>query len=98
MARALERLAQTILTIIAALTIVFIILRLTPGDPVQIILGDYATPELTATIKRQYGLDKPIPVQYLIFLKNSATGNFGLSLFLKTSVTSLIRTTLPYTL
>lgn len=92
-----ERLAQAVLTIFSALTVVFLVLRLTPGDPVQIILGDYATPELTAILRAQYGLDQPIPVQYLVFLKNTLTGNFGVSLSQKTSVVSVIGSALPYT-
>ena len=72
-------------------------MRLTPGDPVQIMLGDYATPELTATIRKQYGLDKPIPVQYYTFIKNTVTGNFGMSITQQTDVTSVIRASLPYT-
>ncbi len=98
MNHAIQRLIQAVLTIFGALTVVFLILRLTPGDPVQIMLGDYATPELTATLRKEYGLDKPLPVQYVVFLKNSATGNFGMSLSQKTNVGIVIRGALPYTL
>jgi ABC-type dipeptide/oligopeptide/nickel transport system permease component len=65
---------------------------------VQIMLGDYVTPQLTATIRKQYGLDKPLPVQYFTFIKNTVTGNFGMSISQQTSVTSVIRASLPYTL
>ena len=92
------RLVQAGLTIFGALTIVFLILRLTPGDPAQIILGEYATPELLATVRAQYGLDKSIPEQYLVYLKNVATGNFGRSLSLRSSVTTLIGSALPSTI
>jgi ABC-type dipeptide/oligopeptide/nickel transport system permease component len=91
------RLGQAILTIFGALTIVFLIMRLTPGDPVQIMLGDYVTPELTATIRKQYGLDRPLPVQYYTFIKNTVTGNFGQSITQQTSVMTVIRASLPYT-
>lgn len=93
-----QRLLQSILTIFGALTIVFLVLRLTPGDPTAIMLGDYATPELVATLRSQYGLDKPLPVQYVLFLKNTVTGNFGQSLSQKVSAMSVIRGALPYTL
>ena len=92
------RLVQASLTIFGALTIVFLILRLTPGDPARIILGEYATPELLATVRAQYGLDKSIPEQYLVYLKNVATGNFGRSLSLRSNVTSLIGSALPSTI
>ena len=94
----LQRLAQSVLTVFGALTIVFLVLRLTPGDPTAIMLGDYATPELVATLRTQYGLDKPLPVQYAIFLKNTVTGNFGVSLSQKTSAMAVIRGALPYTI
>jgi ABC-type dipeptide/oligopeptide/nickel transport system permease component len=93
----IQRLAQSVLTIFGALTIVFLVLRLTPGDPTAIMLGDYATPELVATLRTQYGLDKPLPVQYVVFLKNTVTGDFGQSLSQKTSAMSVIRGALPYT-
>jgi len=93
----LQRLAQSVLTVFGALTIVFLVLRLTPGDPTAIMLGDYATPELVAILRKQYGLDKPLPVQYVVFLKNTVTGNFGVSLSQKTSAMSVIRGALPYT-
>jgi ABC-type dipeptide/oligopeptide/nickel transport system permease component len=93
----LQRLAQSVLTVFGALTIVFLVLRLTPGDPTAIMLGDYATPELVATLRTQYGLDKPLPVQYVLFLKNTVTGNFGQSLSQKTSSMSVIKGALPYT-
>ncbi len=94
----IQRLAQAVLTIFGALTIVFLVLRLTPGDPTAIMLGDYATPELVATLRAQYGLDRPLPVQYVVFLRNTVTGNFGLSLSQKTGVLTVIRGALPYTL
>lgn len=93
----IRRLLQAILTIFGALSIVFLILHLTPGNPVEIMLGDYASPQLIATINRQYGLDRPLPVQYYMFLKNTVTGNFGMSITQQMSVTSVIRSQLPYT-
>lgn len=98
MSQITARLGQAVFTIFGALTIVFLILRLTPGDPVQIMLGDYATPELTAILRKQYGLDRPLPVQYLTYLKNAVTGNFGVSLSQKTDVMTVIRGSLPYTI
>ena len=97
MSQVVARLAQAVLTIFGALTIVFFILHLTPGDPVQIMLGDYATPDLIATLRAHYGLDRPLPVQYLTFLKNTVTGNFGMSLSQKTDVTVVIRSAMSYT-
>lgn len=97
MNRVVARLVQAILTIFGALTIVFLILHLTPGDPVQIMLGDYASPQLIATLRHQYGLDKPLPEQYVTFIKNTVTLDFGMSLSQKRPAGSVIRSTMKYT-
>jgi glutathione transport system permease protein len=75
----------------------FLILRLTPGDPVQIMLGDYRTPELETTLRARYGLDQPLPVQYLTYVGNIVTGNFGVSYWRNQDVTTLVGAALPYT-
>jgi glutathione transport system permease protein len=93
----LTRLAQAILTMVGALTILFLIVRLTPGDPAYIMLGDYATPELVAVIRERYGLDKPLPVQYLVYVTNIFTGNFGVSYSRNLDVGTLVSSAWPYT-
>jgi ABC-type dipeptide/oligopeptide/nickel transport system permease component len=93
-----SRALQAVVTLVGALSIMFLILRLTPGDPVQIMLGDYRTPELEATLRARYGLDKPLPVQYLVYVGNVVTGQFGTSYWRNQDVTTLIGSVLPYTL
>ena len=93
----LGRLARAVVTVFGALTIVFLSLRLTPGDPAQIMLGDYATPELVAATRQQLGLDQPLPIQYVRFLQNTLTGNLGLSLAKKQDVSAIIAGAWPYT-
>jgi ABC-type dipeptide/oligopeptide/nickel transport system permease component len=61
------------------------------------MLGDYATEELAATLRQQLGLDQPLPVQYLVFLKNTLTGDFGMSLAKKQDVSTIIAGAWPYT-
>src|SRR5579871_3491480 len=92
------RVVQAAVTLVGALTIMFLILRLTPGEPVQIMLGDYRTPELEAALRARYGLDQPLPVQYVVYLTNILTGNFGVSYWRNQDVTSLVGSVLPYTL
>src|SRR5579871_5828458 len=92
------RVVQAAVTLVGALTIMFLILRLTPGDPVQIMLGDYRTPELEQQLRARYGLDQPIPVQYAIYLGNILTGNFGVSYWRGQDVSTLVASVLPYTL
>jgi peptide/nickel transport system permease protein len=57
--------------------LVFLWIRALPGSPAIALLGERATPESIAQINRQYGLDKPLPVQYWRYLKTTSRGNFG---------------------
>jgi peptide/nickel transport system permease protein len=78
-AYALRRLAMTIPTLLLVAVAVFTLMRLVPGDPVTLMLGDAASPEQVAELKAQLGLDKPIPVQFLYWLGNVAVGDLGRS-------------------
>jgi peptide/nickel transport system permease protein len=77
--------------------ILFFFLRLLPGDPAIAILGQHATPELIARIHESLGLDKPIIVQYFIYLGNLAHGDFGSSIIDNRSVTELFAVRFPVT-
>lgn len=68
----------------------FVIIHLVPGDPARIILGARATPSAVATLNHQLGLDRPLPEQYLDFLKGAVTLNFGESISQRTSVGSIL--------
>jgi peptide/nickel transport system permease protein len=59
--------------------VAFLVLTLTPGDPARLMLGDNATEEGIAQVRRDYGLDQPLAVQYVAFLANAARGDFGRS-------------------
>ena len=85
-------------TLIGIATVVFIIIRLAPGNPAEILLGDYATPEARALLERKMGLDQPLPVQYGIYLWNLLQGDFGRSFATDRLVLSEIIRHLPYTL
>jgi ABC-type dipeptide/oligopeptide/nickel transport system permease component len=92
------RLIDAVPTVLLVLTLVFVTLRLLPGDPALVALGEYATPEQLALFRRQMGLDAPLPEQYVVFLWNMATLNFGQSLINQTPVLQLIRENLPFTI
>jgi peptide/nickel transport system permease protein len=77
-----------VLGIVAVL--VFLILRLTPGDPAAILAGDAASSEQIAAIRASLGLDRSLPVQFGIWLGNLAQGELGQSYFYKMPVTQLI--------
>ncbi len=58
----------------------FLMIHLLPGDPATVYLGEHATPESIIRVQHEFGLDKPLPVQYVIYLWDAVRGNFGESL------------------
>jgi len=92
------RLAQILPTFFLIMVIAFVLVRLLPGDPTSAILGVHATDKDVARINAELGLDKPIPVQFLFFLRNFFKGDLGDSIVLKVPVASLILQRLPVTL
>src|SRR5690242_15553382 len=78
--------------------ILFVVLRLTPGDPAQVELGEQATPETVAALHHQLGLDAPLPVQYGVWLSHVLRGDLGRSLSNSLPVRAAIADRLPATL
>ena len=93
-----KRLLQIIPLFLAVMVLVFVLVRLIPGDPVSALLGDRATDEIVARANRELGLDRPILVQFGLFVENVLRGNLGDSLTLKVPVLRLIAERLPVTL
>ncbi|TDV52045.1 ABC transporter permease [Actinophytocola oryzae] len=93
----LNRLWQSALTLLLASIVVFIGIRLLPGDPATAMAGEEADPAAIAAVSERLGLDKPIPVQYLTFVGNAVQGDFGESVRTGTPVTDMIGATLPVT-
>jgi len=77
-----------VLAIVAVL--VFVLTRAASGDPVSVLLGDQATAEDIARVKKDYGLDKPLPVQFGYWLREVVQGNLGQSIFLQRPVTQAL--------
>jgi peptide/nickel transport system permease protein len=94
---ALRRLALTLPTILAAATLVFALLHLVPGDPVDVMLGESAQPTDREALRRTLGLDRPLPVQYAAFLRGLATADLGRSLVTGTPVVALLAARVPAT-
>ncbi|HJW80402.1 MAG TPA: ABC transporter permease, partial [Beijerinckiaceae bacterium] len=86
----LRRLAATVPVMLIVAVLVFLMLRLTPGDPAAIIAGDNANTEQVALIRSRLGLDRPMFVQFFIWLGNILQGDFGESFFFKKTVAELI--------
>jgi peptide/nickel transport system permease protein len=78
--------------------VTFVLVRLIPGDPARVLLGARATPTAIANIRRQYGLDEPMWLQYFYFVKNLFNGEMGKSILYKIDVLKLIMTRIEPTL
>jgi peptide/nickel transport system permease protein len=85
-----RRLLSTIPVLLIVSVLVFLLLRLTPGDPAQLLAGDQATAEQVAQIRSNLGLDRSIPEQYLLWLGHLFQGDLGQSFYYKTDVVTLI--------
>ena len=86
----LRRLAAVLPVLLVVSLVVFLILRLAPGDPAAVIAGNSATNEDIAQIRTQLGLDRSIPVQYGIWIGRVLQGDLGFSYYLNKPVTELI--------
>lgn len=75
-----RRLVGLIPVLLGISLLVFAFLHLIPGDPAVVMLGERGTPERIAQLREQMGLNKPLPEQYLLFLKNLLSGDFGNSI------------------
>jgi peptide/nickel transport system permease protein len=84
----LRRLLYTVPIIIGVTIVCFSFIHLAPGDPISAVLPENASTELMEEIKAAYGLDKPLPIQYLKWLMHVAGGDFGTSIMTRRSVVS----------
>lgn len=94
----LRRLLAAVPTLLAVLTLIFVLVRIVPGDPAIAILGDRATPAAVAALQEKLGLDKPIWEQYSVFLGRSLRGDFGSSMVTSRPILADVGAVLPHTL
>lgn len=87
---ALTRIAMALPTLLIVAVSVFVLIRLIPGDPAQLMLGDLATPASLADLRARLGLDQSLPVQFGIWIGNVVTGDFGQSISSQQAVLPLI--------
>ena len=85
-------------TLLVVSILVFVVVRILPGDPALIIMGTEASLEATARLRSAMGLDRPIPVQYLDWMRRALVGDLGRSIQYDVPVGSLILSRLPVTL
>ena len=94
----IRRILLTIPLLLVVLSLVFVFVRLAPGDPAMAILGQYATQESLDALREDMGLNAPMWLQYLRFLGNLLRGELGESMLNGVPVVDQLRVVLPYTL
>jgi dipeptide transport system permease protein len=94
----LRRLAMAVPTLFGVAVVIFVLIRVAPGDPVAMMVSGEATPDDIAKLRALYGLDRSIPEQFLLFLWQLLHGDFGTSISLHQDVVHLVLERLPATL
>lgn len=95
----IERLLQLVPVLLGVSLIAFLMMALTPGDPVQIMIGDQTiSPEQEVALRHGLGLDRPIVERFFIFLGNAVQGDFGQSFYHRRPVADVIAERLPATI
>ncbi|MGP0093666.1 MAG: ABC transporter permease [Xanthobacteraceae bacterium] len=92
-----NRAALVLLTLAGVAVVVFVLLRVVPGDPVSMMISPGAGPADIAALKAHYGLDAPLPTQFWIWIKGVVVGDFGTSIVLHLDVTDILANRLPAT-
>jgi len=93
----IRRVVLTIPVLIGVATLVFSLIHLVPGDPAQAMMGDGASPQDVAELRRNLGLDQPLLAQYAAFLRHAITGDLGKSFRTGQPVTTMIAERVPAT-
>lgn len=91
MSKLIRKLSYALLTIFVALSAIFFVIRLSPGDPVETVLGQKATQEEIAKLNAQLGLDLPMHKQFKNYLKGIAKGDMGTTIFGNKNVKELLK-------
>jgi peptide/nickel transport system permease protein len=96
----IQRLLATLPTVLGVVTFAFLLIHIAPGDPAELMLGDYTgvTPQVLADMRERLGLDRPLPVQYVSYVTSVLRGDLGRSFRTNQPVLSEIATQTPFTL
>ena len=94
----LQRVITSIVTLFLASIVVFVGVRLLPGDPALVLAGETADPAVVAAIREQFGLNQPIWIQYFNYVGQALQGNFGVSTRDRIPVAEILLQRLPITL
>lgn len=93
-----RRVIRAVVVLWVVSVVVFALLRLAPGDPVTLLMGETASPGQIAAAKHELGFDRPIPVQYGIFIGHALRGDLGQSVLYRQPALEVVAQGLPYTL
>ena len=93
-----KKVLLSIVTVFAISIFAFLIMQMTPGDPVRAMLGAEADEEIVEATRTELNLDKPLVVQYTLWLKHALRGDFGTSLVLNQDIGEILATRIPVTL
>lgn len=93
----IRRCAQAVVVVFGVSLVVFLLARLAPGDPVTLMLAETASPQQIVEARHHYGLDRPLPVQYALFLGNALRGDLGESLYYKQPALRVVLEAFPLT-
>ncbi len=94
----IRRLGFAVITLFAVLTLVFVLVRIVPGDPAQVILGDQASREAIEALRERLGLNLPLYHQYFVFVWGALGGDWGTSMMTGRPVIQEVLNVLPWTL
>jgi ABC-type dipeptide/oligopeptide/nickel transport system permease component len=98
MRQILTRLALTLPVVWLVVSLVFLLIHLVPGDPIQMMLGEGATPADISALRHQYGFDQPLATQYVRYWTGVLQGDLGQSIRMHDAVEHLIAQRYPYTI
>lgn len=90
-----ERLLMMAATVIGIVTVVFFLMRAIPGDPAAYILGNYATPDALSGLRHSLGLDRPLAIQYAMYLGKALRGDLGISVVTQQSALGEVVGSIP---
>ncbi|SDH55218.1 MULTISPECIES: ABC transporter permease [Bosea] len=93
-----NRLLWFVPTLVGLLAIVFVLSRVIPVDPAVLAAGENSSPEQVQQVRERFGFDKPLPVQFVNYLRDIAQGNLGVSLFTQQPIIDDLKSRLPATL
>jgi ABC-type dipeptide/oligopeptide/nickel transport system permease component len=94
----IRRLLLALVTLLGVVVVVFVLLRVVPGDPIALMITGDTTPADIANLRHSYGLDRSLPVQFILYLEHLLRGDFGVSISLGQDVLQLVLGRLPATL